>query len=103
MSGMNRALVTWGVLLLSAARANAGTVTGKLDLPDLDRPPVATKGFLDRTENALAPVKPLSPRNQMVIVLEGEEKPVSPPQVVVELLGETSRRRSSPRRPVRRS
>lgn len=77
------------VLLSLAARANAGTVAGKLDVPEMDRPPPATKGFLDRTENALAPVKPATPTTQMVVVLEGDEKPVSPGQVVVELLGET--------------
>jgi hypothetical protein len=47
------------------------------------------KGFLDRVENPLAPVKPVAPATQMVVVLEGDEKPVSPPQVAVELLGET--------------
>jgi hypothetical protein len=73
-----------------AATAHAGTVTGKLDLPSAPpRPPVAVKGFLDRVENPLAPVKPASLAPQMVVVLEGDEKPVSPPQVVVELLGET--------------
>ena len=87
MSGIKRAVVACVVLLPMAARA--GTVAGKLDLPEIERPPVAMKGFLDRSENALAPVKPASPAGQMVIVLEGDEKPVSPPQVVVELLGET--------------
>jgi hypothetical protein len=47
------------------------------------------KGFLDRAENPLALVKPMAPTQQMVVVLEGQEKPVSPPQVVIELLGET--------------
>lgn len=89
MSGMKRALVASVVLLPLAGPANAGSVSGKLDLPEVERPPVATKGFLDRSENALAPVKPASPAPQMVVVLEGDEKPVSPPQVVVELLGET--------------
>jgi len=55
----------------------------------MPRPPLTTKGFLDRTENPLAPVKPPSPTTQMFVVLEGDEKPVSPPQVVIELLGET--------------
>ncbi|NVB77591.1 MAG: hypothetical protein HOV81_04270 [Kofleriaceae bacterium] len=89
MSGINRALVAWVVLLPLASPASAGVVSGKLELPDVEHPPLATKGFLDRTENALAPVKPASPAPRMVVVLEGDEKPVSPPQVVVELLGET--------------
>jgi hypothetical protein len=88
---MLRARWVWVVLLPLSAVAHAGTVTGKLDLPSQlpPRPPVAVKGFLDRTENPLAPVKPPTPTNQMVVVLEGDEKPVSPPQVVVQLLGET--------------
>ena len=88
---MLRARWVWVVLLPLSAVAHAGTVTGKLDLPSQlpPRPPVAVKGFLDRTENPLAPVKPPTPTNQMVVVLEGDEKPVSPPQVVIQLLGET--------------
>ena len=82
----------WGcVFVLSfAAAAHAGTVTGKLELPAAPpRPPLQVKGFLDRVENALAPVKPVAPAQQMVVVLEGDEKPVSPGQVVIQLLGET--------------
>ena len=88
---MFRARWVWVVLLPLSAVAHAGNVTGKLDLPSQlpPRPPVAVKGFLDRTENPLAPVKPSTPTNQMVVVLEGEDKPVSPPQVVIQLLGET--------------
>jgi hypothetical protein len=89
MSGINRALVAWVVLLPLASPASAGVVSGKLDLPEVEHPPLAAKGFLDRTENALAPVKPASAAPQMVVVLEGADKPVSPPQVVVDLLGET--------------
>lgn len=89
--GMFRAAWAWVFLLLFAASARAGTVTGKVDLPStaLPRQPVQMKGFLDRVENPLAPVKPVSPTTRMVVVLEGDEKPVSPPQVVIELLGET--------------
>jgi hypothetical protein len=94
-------LVVWlGVVLLSvagvAAHAAPGTgLSGKLDLPDKlpERPPPAVKGFLDRVDNQLAPVKTLPVTNSMVVVLEGDEKPVSPPQVVVELLGETFARK----------
>jgi hypothetical protein len=88
--GMFRAAWAWISLLPLAAAAHAGTVTGKLELPPPPpRPPLEVKGFLDRVENPLAPVKPLAPATRMVVVLEGDEKPVSPPQVVVELLGET--------------
>jgi hypothetical protein len=91
---MFRARWAWVVLLSFAATAHAGTVTGKLDLPaPPPRPPLKVKGFLDRVENALAPVKPVAPSQQMVVVLEGDEKPVSPPQVVIELLGESFSRR----------
>ncbi len=87
---MFRARWAWVVLLLFAATAEAGTVIGRLDLPPApSRPPVAVKGFLDRVENPLAPVKPMVPAHQMVVVLEGGEVPMSPPQVVVELLGES--------------
>jgi hypothetical protein len=87
---MFRVVCAWVFLLWFAALASAGTVTGKLELPPVPpRPPVAVKGFLDRVENPLAVIKPLVPTQQMVVVLEGQEKPVSPPQVVVELLGET--------------
>lgn len=88
-SGMFRARWAWVVLLPLAATAHAGTVTGKLELPAAPRPPLKMKGFLDRVENPLAPVKPPAPAQQMVVVLEGEEKPVSPPQVIVELRGES--------------
>jgi hypothetical protein len=89
--GMFRVTWAWVFLLPFAAAAHAGTVTGKLELPStpLPRPPLMQKGFLDRVENPLAPVKPPSATNQIVVVLEGDEKPVSPPQVVIDLLGET--------------
>jgi hypothetical protein len=87
---MFRARWAWVVLLSFAASAHAGTVTGRLDLPPApSRPPPAVKGFLDRVENPLAPVKPVALARDMVIVLEGGEVPVSPPQVVVELLGDS--------------
>jgi hypothetical protein len=86
-SGMFRAILA---ILLFATAAHAGTVIGKLDLPAAPpRPRAEMKGFLDRAENPLAPVKPMVLTHHMVVVLEGQEKPVSPPQVVIELLGET--------------
>lgn len=97
--GMLRATLAWLVVLLPlsgvVAAAPAPSLTGKLELPSTlpERPPLTVKGFLDRTENQLAPVKPVTPTSQMIVVLEGDEKPVSPPQVVVELLGETFSRK----------
>lgn len=93
---MSRALVAWLVLSLFAAGASAnGTLTGKLELPStpLAHPAPERKGFLDRIENPLAPVKKVNPTQRMVIVALGDEKPVSPPQVVIELLGETFSRK----------
>ena len=77
-------------LLLGSAPAHAGTLIGKLELPPTpERPPPVTRGFLDRVENPLATVRPYAPTTQMVIVVEGDEKPVSPPQVNWELVGES--------------
>jgi hypothetical protein len=96
---MLRATLAWLVVLLPVAgavhAAPAPSVSGKLELPSTlpERPPLAAKGFLDRVENQLAPVKPVTPTTQMFVVLEGSEKPVSPPQVVIELLGETFSRK----------
>jgi len=79
---------------LSTAAHAGGTLTGKLELPPPpDRPALEVKGFLDRVENPLAPVKAVAPAQRMVIVALGDEKPASPPQVVVELLGESFARR----------
>jgi len=79
---------------LSTAAHAGGTLTGKLELPPPpDRPALEVKGFLDRVENPLAPVKAVAPTQRMVIVALGDEKPVSPPQVIVELLGESFARR----------
>jgi hypothetical protein len=85
---MLRAFVAWvGLVPVSAV---AGTLYGKVELPAApERPPAATKGFLDRVENPLAPVRALDVTRQMVIVVEGEEKPVSPPQINWDLAGES--------------
>ena len=83
--GMLRALL---VLLLLPSAARAGTLVGKLELPSApERPAAATKGFLERVENPLAPVQPLNVPKQIVIVVEGDEKPATPPQVSWDLLG----------------
>jgi hypothetical protein len=78
------------VMLVAVMPARAGTLYGRLDVQGApDRPPPATHGFLERVENPLAPVRPVAVASQMVIVLEGDEKPVSPPQVTWILAGES--------------
>ena len=94
--GMFRATLLWLVLsLFVAGGANAnGSLSGKLELPTApERPPLANKGFLKRIENPLAPLKPVAATSHMVIVLLGDDKPVSPPQVTIELLGDSFSRR----------
>ncbi len=74
----------------AAAPARASSVGGKLELPAApERPAVATKGFLDRAENPLAPVRDVDVTRDMFVVLEGGDTPVSPPQVNWELIGES--------------
>lgn len=78
------------VLVLLPSAVSAGTLVGKLELPQApERPASGVKGFLDRVENPLAPVQPLNVPRRMVIVLEGEEKEATPGQVVWELLGDS--------------
>ncbi len=78
------------VLVLLPSVASAGTLVGKLELPQApERPASGAKGFLDRVENPLAPVQPLNVPRQMVIVLEGEEKEATPGQVTWELVGDS--------------
>ena len=50
---------------------------------------MATRGFLDRVENPLAPVRSVNTTSHLVLVLEGDEKAAAPGQVVWELVGET--------------
>lgn len=92
---MFRAALPWLVLtLFTGGVAHAGSLSGKLDLPKApERPALAVKGFLERVENPLAPVKPVAATQHMVIVLLGSEVPVSPPQVVIELLGDSFSRK----------
>jgi hypothetical protein len=80
--------VVFGSLVLPGA-VGAGPVVGKLELPPApERPPSATRGFLDRVENPLAPPKkvPLAP--YMVVALEGGGKPTAN-QITWELVGES--------------
>jgi hypothetical protein len=82
------ALVVLGSLA-SGTGARAGTLIGKVELPPAVRPEPASHGFLDRAENALAPVRPYSVAPQLVVELVGDEKPAAPPQVTWKMLGET--------------
>jgi hypothetical protein len=77
------------VSLAGAARAGAGTLIGKIDLPTAERPLSSTRGFLDRLDNPLAPIRPYNAAPQLVIELVGDEKPAAPPQVIWHLLGES--------------
>jgi hypothetical protein len=81
------AFVVVGVLGGTSA---ANTVVGKVDLPPApDRPAIIAKGFLDRVENPLAPVRPVAVNPQMLVVLEGDGKVETPPQVNWDLAGES--------------
>ena len=76
--------------LCIAGGARAGTVVGHIDpSPTPDRPPQTTKGFLDRVENPVLTVRPVSAMSHLVVVLEGDDKSVSPGQVTWELVGES--------------
>lgn len=77
-------------VLVGAGGATAGPVVGKLELPAApERAPQATKGFLDRVENPLAPARPVSVTPYIVVTLEGGEKSAAPGQVTWELVGES--------------
>ncbi len=68
----------------------AGPVTGKLELPPPpERAPLQIKGFLERMENPIAPVKPVAVVPYIVVVLEGDTKPEVPGVVTWELAGES--------------
>jgi hypothetical protein len=78
------------VLVIAAAPAAVADVTGKLDLPPAAAPPLAYKGFLDRVDNPILPVRGFDPTPYLVVVLV----PATPPAAAAgsaswELLGET--------------
>ncbi|MGE0869167.1 MAG: hypothetical protein AB7P03_11400, partial [Kofleriaceae bacterium] len=75
---------------LAIGPAQAGTVAGKLELPPPpERAPIRAKGFLDRMENPLAPVRPVSVTPFLVVALEGSTKPTAPPELTWVLAGES--------------
>lgn len=79
------------VTALQARPAAAGTVIGKLELPPApERPPLKHKGFLDRVDNPLAPVRPVNAAPSLAVVLEGDDKPQNGgASVTWELAGES--------------
>lgn len=83
-------VIAVAVVVLSG-HASANTVTGKLELPPApERPALGAKGFLDRVENPLAPVKGVNVTQQIVVALEAEGGKIeSPAQVSWDLAGES--------------
>jgi hypothetical protein len=78
------------VLTALAGESLAGPVTGRLELPAApERPHAAPRGFLDRVENPLAPIRPVNVGPSLIVVLEGEARPQAPGQVPWELGGES--------------
>jgi hypothetical protein len=84
-------VLAFAVVGVLAEVATANTVIGKLELPPApERPALTSKGFLDRVENALAPVKGQNVTAQMVVVLEkADGKVESPAAVNWDLAGES--------------
>ncbi|MCX5746226.1 MAG: hypothetical protein NT062_27430 [Proteobacteria bacterium] len=76
---------------LGVTAAHAGSLVGKLELPaPPDRPPVATRGFLDRVENPLTKINPVNVAPYLVVVAEAEAPaPESSIQVSWELVGDS--------------
>ena len=78
------------VLAGLAGESFAGGVVGRVQLPPApERPPVARRGFLDRVENQLTPVRPFHVGPHLAVVLEGEARPQAPGQVPWELGGDS--------------
>jgi hypothetical protein len=88
---MKRTVLGVLAIVLAVGDASANTVTGKLELPPApERGPVTQKGFLDRVDNSLAPVKGANVTQQMIVVLEQEGGKVeSPAAVTWDLAGES--------------
>lgn len=102
MSSTLRVCVVPGVLfalslglggLGGPGEARAGTVAGRLELPPApERAPSATRGFLERVENPLAPPRRPAFGPSMIVVLEqveGGAPPTAPGQVTYLLVGES--------------
>lgn len=73
-----------------SSAAEAGTVVGKVEMPaPPDRPPLATKGFLDRFANPMIPVKPVATTPYLAVALEADDKPPVAGQVSWDLVGDS--------------
>lgn len=78
------------VLASLVGESSAGGVAGRLELPKApERPPSASRGFLERVENPLAPVRRPDLGKQLAVVLDGDAAPQAPGQIVWELAGES--------------
>lgn len=89
--GCAAALVT-----LCAPVASAGTVSGqvKIQTDKLGKPSKTNKGFVDRIENPLKPVRAFNPRPYLIVVLTGgevDEEHATPPKEAIRwpLVGES--------------
>lgn len=90
MSMLRACLASVVVCSALAAEAVAGGVAGRVEFPPApERPPPAVQGFLERTKNPLANIKPFAVAPRVIVVLEGDAKPESPGQSVWELVGES--------------
>jgi hypothetical protein len=75
-----------------AAAAQAGTVTGRVELPAPEKREASeTRGYLDAADNAILPVQAFNPTPYLLVVLEAQQ-PIdvaAPPQASYELRGES--------------
>lgn len=85
------ALVGWS----APSSVSAGTIEGKIELPDEKQaPPVRSRGFVRRKANPIMPTKAYAPLAQMVVVLRGTippeaKQPVPTEPAKYKLVGES--------------
>jgi hypothetical protein len=79
------------VIASLAGPGQAGTVSGKLELPPApERGPVIARGFIDRVENPLADIKKPSLAPYLIVALDSDGKSdAAPAQVSWDLVGES--------------
>ena len=90
--GRRARVVVFGSVLVASGLAGpalAGSVGGTLELPvNPERPAAATRGFLDRVENPLAPARTFALTPHLLVALEGAARPTAS-QVTWDLVGES--------------
>lgn len=87
---MHLRCLSCALLVGTAGTSLATPVVGKLELPaPPDRQAVQTRGFLDRVENPNKPVKSVDVAPYLLVVLEGDAKPSSSPQIAWDLVGDS--------------